>query len=229
MDHLFVPSFQQNDTSIEITDDLRSHVAALRLRNGDETLIFNGKGLIARCELRVDGASVEIRVKRMDSVEKPLPLVLAMGCLDHRDRFEFAFEKVVELGVTTFIPLSTNRVQRAKVSADRLDKKARAALTQSGQAWMPDIYDIVPLDAVLRGIPEDYEILVGEQHGEPHPNLPSDKPVAILVGPEGGFTNEELEVLRSDPRVRSIAIGRHRLRAETAAIALVSLVTAMRS
>ena len=82
---------------------------------------------------------------------------------------------------------------------------------------------------VLKQSPKEAEIIVGEQDGEPPSTVPIQKAVVVAVGPEGGFTDDELSQIRSDPRMRSMAIGHHRLRAETAAIALLSVVASRRS
>ena len=199
------------------------------MRDGDQVRVFNGRGLVATGVVSRHGKDVSLRVIDRKHAEPPVPLVLAIGGLDTRDRLEFAVEKAVELGATSIIPVMSERVQRLRSSADRLEHKAVAALTQSGNPWMPVISEPRSLVDVLNGLPADHRILLGDPEGGQLEGSIARGPVCCLVGPEGGFSPDELSVIQADDRCTPIAIGRLRLRAETAGVALMSVVRALRA
>lgn len=228
MHHVYAESLEPDSSSLTLSPEISRHLEALRIRDGEEVLALNGRGLVARVQISRTADEFSAVVLSDQLIPEPEPLILALGCLDHRDRFEFAVEKAVELGATRIVPLHTTRVQRAKVNIDRLNTKAVAALTQSGRTWLPQVTEISTIANVLETAPSNAEIIVGEQHGEPPSAVPLGNAIVIAVGPEGGFTDDELKVLRSDPRMRSMAIGHHRLRAETAAVALLAVVASRR-
>lgn len=228
MHHVYAESLEPGSSTLNVNSAISRHFDALRIRDGEEVLALNGRGLVARVQVSRTQNSYTGIIASEQVVPEPAPLILALGCLDHRDRFEFAIEKAVELGATKIVPLHTTRVQRAKVNISRLNTKAVAALTQSGRTWLPKVTEISSIAAVLKSAPTNAEVIVGEQHGEPPSRVPLENAIVVAVGPEGGFTEDELGVLRSDPRMRSMAIGHHRLRAETAAVALLSVVASRR-
>lgn len=228
MDHCFSSTLEPTHAYVEITPDLRRHLDALRVRDGDQVLVFNGRGLTATCGVQRSGPDLHLSVSERISVPRPVPLVLAMGGLDHRDRFEFAVEKAVELGATRIVPVDSARVQRFRSNGDRLEAKAIAAATQSGNPWLPEIAPPHTLQDLLAALPTDGRILLGDPDGGALDTATAKDPVCCLVGPEGGFTEDELALVTEDVRCIPIAIGRLRLRAETAGIALLSVVRSLR-
>ena len=228
MDHCYSHHLESGDVRVEVTPDLQRHLDALRVRDGEEIRVFNGRGLIATCRVSRAEGGAGLEVVSTDLVDSPTPLMLALGGLDHRDRFEFAVEKAVELGATAIIPLDTTYVQRHRTSTDRLVSKAVAALTQSGNPWLPQIAEPTSLESLLAEVPQDHGILLGDPDGRQVDLDLARSPLCCVVGPEGGFTNDEIAQLGADPRCIRIAIGRFRLRAETAGIAMLSAVRALR-
>lgn len=224
MDHLFIPEFGAADTTVALDEATRKHVAALRLRDGEPVRVLNGKGLVGHCSVVRQGAVVHLRVHACDVRPQPSPLTLVMSNLDNRDRFEFALEKAVELGVTRFVPLLADRCQHQRVSIDRLRAKAIAAVTQCGVAWLPEIAQSTSIDEVEWGS----VVIVGDDRGaRPNSDVLTER-VTVIVGPEGDFSDREKGLLNALPQTQRWAIGSTRLRAETAAIALVSAVIALR-
>lgn len=148
-------------------------------------------------------------------------LTLAMSVLDSRDRFEFALEKATELGITRFVPLLAKRSQHHRVHADRLVAKAVAAITQCGVAWLPEIAPAVGVE----DLPRANVVIVGDDTGDiPAALHHGTESILVVVGPEGDLTPEEKSYLHNTLQAHRWAIGQNRLRAETAAIALLSNV-----
>lgn len=224
MDYLFIAEFCADDTIVPIDEVVRRHVAALRLRDGEHVRVLNGRGLVGLCGVVRRGTDIQLAVHEVETRPRPASLTLVMSNLDNRDRFEFALEKAVELGVTCFVPLLADRCQHQRVSMDRLRAKAIAAVTQCGVAWLPELLAPVTIDGVTWGS----TVIVGDDRGARPSQDVLSADVTVIVGPEGDFTDREKAILDGLPQTQRWAVGSTRLRAETAAIALVSSVIALR-
>ncbi len=224
MDHIYIRECEPTHTTAPLSADAVRHIAALRLRDGEQVKVLNGRGLIARCTVQRQEGVLSLVVTDTLMIPKPPSLTLVMSVLDNRDRYEFALEKATELGITRFIPLLAERSQHHRVNHDRLVAKAIAALTQCGVAWLPDILPAVGVDRV------DWSetIIMGDDQGAPPNTADLTGDVCVVVGPEGDFSDREKSLLTNDLRTKRWAIGRNRLRAETAAIALIANVVSVR-
>jgi 16S rRNA (uracil1498-N3)-methyltransferase len=217
MDNLYSPIITAADEIVPHDAELLRHVAALRLRDGEHVRVLNGKGLVARCTVRRLAQQTELLISEYVQHERPHERTLALGVLDNRDRFEFAVEKVTELGITRIVPLLCDHSQHVRTSTERLRSKAIAALTQSGNPWLPSIDEPTPLhNLVCSG-----SVILGDAEGQP-PGPLTAGPLTFLVGPEGGFSQRELDYIHRELKPITWRIGSNRLRAETAAIALVA-------
>lgn len=217
MDNLYLPTITAAEQIVTPNEEMRRHMAALRLRDGEHVRVLNGRGLVATCQVqRLAGAAILSVIEHIQHHE-PQHLTLALGVLDNRDRFEFAVEKATELGVTRIIPVLCDHARHARSTNERLRHKAIAAITQSGNPWLPEILDPTAFDS----LPFGEVVILGDAQGE-SPRSQSSADIWVLVGPEGGFSESELEKLSLMPNVVRWRIGNNRLRAETAAVALVS-------
>jgi 16S rRNA (uracil1498-N3)-methyltransferase len=163
-------------------------------------------------------------------VPKPPATILCLGVLDSRERFEFAVEKAVELGATHVVPLITDHAAFARSSAVRLTAKVVAAITQSGRAWLPVVHKGLSLDAALEMLTAEFVTMItiyGDALGASPGELDAGVPVAVVVGPEGGLSQREVDLLAGFGAV-PWAISTTRLRGETAAVALMSVVAVLR-
>ena len=227
MDYVFISDLDANDQEIRVTEAVAQHLKALRINDQQRVGVINGKGIKAIAHVQLHKKEYQLRV---DSIEKSPANprnVLALGILDHRDRFEFAIEKACELGATDIIPLHTNHVQFVRLSNERLLAKCVAACTQSGNPWVPLVHDFMTVQQALLWqtlmLPNGV-CIVGDVCGQSPRYADIERPVMLMVGPEGGFSNAEQAMISQHPNVTFWAVGNHRLRAETAAIALLSIV-----
>lgn len=141
-------------------------------------------------------------------------------------RTDFIVEKAVELGVARIIPVQTRHTNSERIRQDRLQAHAVEAAEQCGATFAPRVDDLISLDKLLASFPADRnllwcdEALVGQA-----PTLTGarGKPWAILIGPEGGFAVDEQTRLRGLPHVVPMALGPRILRADTAAVAALTL------
>ncbi len=228
MDNVFIESLAEHSTTIVPPPETARHLAALRLREGEHVGVLNGKGLLASCTVeRKERTGMILHVVSRSVEAAAIPFVLCMGLLDNRDRMEFVVEKATELGVTDLMFVDADHHQHhGSVKMERMEAKAKAALTQCGRLWLPVLHEPATLQDVIGRMPSDAVAYAGDQFGGAITTEPTHSSGCwIYVGPEGGFSRGEQDLLDAS-NVRRIRIGRYRLRAETAAIALTSVVSA---
>ncbi len=208
----------------------------LRLRAGDVVLVFNGRDGEWRAEIAPDGRkSADLVVgERLREQEAGPDLVYAFAPLKHA-RLDYMVQKAVEMGASRLQPTLTRRTQAARVNLERMRANAVEAAEQCGVLALPEILAEAPLERVLAGLePERVLVFCDEDapgrdplevlattRGDPALKL------AVLVGPEGGFTDEERAVVLRHPRVARVSLGPRILRADTAAVAALALVQAV--
>lgn len=223
MDRFFTPDAPDHARDGEVTlPDEEAHHArnVLRKRAGDEVELFDGRGG------RADGVLETVERKRVvvrifgEWIREPEPavrLVIATA-LPKGDRARFLVEKATELGVDRLIPLHTTRsvVAPRETKLDRLRQTAVAACKQCGRNRLPEIDEPVDWPTFL-STKRPGPLFVADPTGETV-EPPTDGDLAIAIGPEGGFTPDELDAARA-AGAEFIGLGRHILRIETAVLA----------
>lgn len=226
--HLFsfyVPALAETDAIIEIVGDEHRHLArVLRMSRGDALRVTNGRGLRVSAAIESIGASKTLaRVTSVDEHDPPRTrLALALGVIQ-RAHFEIAVSQCVEVGVTEIIPVLAEKCHaRAWSSATRTraERVAIAAMKQSNRSWLPPIHDAMAVAELARSARGFARAVLADADGRDEVVGASGDSVAI-VGPEGGFTDSEIEALVAAGATRA-ALARHRLRSETAAVVLVA-------
>ncbi|HVR40526.1 MAG TPA: 16S rRNA (uracil(1498)-N(3))-methyltransferase [Thermoanaerobaculia bacterium] len=189
----------------------------VRVRVGEEVEIFDGRGVAALGvidALERDHALITLRA-HVSPRESAIAIQLAMAIIQ-LEKFELVLQKATELGVRTIIPLVTERVElrpeRYKGKADRWNKIVFEATKQCGRAIIPTIEAPASFDDVLKrkGLKIVFE---ADTEATPQPR----NPATLLIGPEGGWSEHELELAREHGCTFE-RLGPRRLRAETAAI-----------
>lgn len=211
--------------------EARHAVKVLRMREGDEIVVVDGVGGWYRgalVEAFRDRAVVQVRETRRDVGEPARSVVLALGVLHHRDRFETAVEKAVELGAMGVLPLRTARAAPGSMREARLETILLAGMKQSMRSRLPQLHPEATLVDVLDAFPGAQFLIAHEAaEGVPTPAAASStpaRPIVVLIGPEGGFTDEEVSQA-VDAGAVVVSLGPRRLRAETAAlVALADLM-----
>lgn len=228
------------ESSITLSRDESHHLTrVLRLREGDEAFAFDGCGREYRCRVsRVDAQSAQLEIVETlgDAVESLLDLTLAQA-LAKGEKFDTIVQKATELGVRRIIPLVTEHSdvrlndERAERRAERWRRIALEALKQSGgrrlvtiqapMAFRDFIASTTSQSAtpVLLVFSERGGQAVNEALGE----ISTTQPVMACVGPEGGWSDEELKMLAARG-ARFVTLGPRILRTETAAIVAVMLI-----
>ncbi len=199
----------------------------IRKSVGDSVRIFNG----AAGEWRAEIVSVGKRAATlsvMEQLRSPMasPDVTLIFAPVRKHRTAFIIEKGTELGVQTFQPVLTSRTQFPRLNVDKASLQAIEAAEQTERLDVPHIRDAKPLLDVLAAW-DGTPILFADEAGDANAarevcaKLPA--PIAIIIGPEGGFTEAERAELRGMPNVHPVTLGPRILRADTAAVALLSV------
>jgi len=221
------PDTTESDTTVTLEGEEHHHLArVLRLRPGEDAFVTDGRGLVAECTVeRIDSESTELAMRRVRREADPPEVTLALALLK-KDRFAQALEQTVELGVTRCLPFVAERSKVRNYEArtvERMQRVALSAMKQSFRPWLAGVEEPVDLDAVLAAAAEADDVIVGEQGGEKwSPRAPA-RGTMVVVGPEAGLTDGEIEAL-CGVGGQAVRVSRQRLRSETAAVALVAAI-----
>jgi 16S rRNA (uracil1498-N3)-methyltransferase len=206
------------------------HLRVRRAEDGEAVELRDGHGLIGLGRLVRAGKTWEVDVTAAELASRPPELTLAVGAGD-RDRFGWLVEKATELGVTSVIPLETERTagvaSRVRTQhLERLRRHALEAVKQSGAAWATLVAEPVSLDEIAAR-PIEGQGWVADANGAAVPATVGKIPLTVVIGPEGGLTAAELDRLRG-AGYAAVSLGQHTLRFETAAIAAAAAAVAGR-
>jgi 16S rRNA (uracil1498-N3)-methyltransferase len=229
MIRLFIPQDLAAGYGVILTlEQSRYLTAVMRQPIGAQVLLFNGRdgewtATLTETGKRGSLLKVDDQVRAM-SLGPDLDLVVAMV---KRGRIETIVEKAAELGVRRVRLAVTRRTNVDFVKLGRLDAIALEAAEQTGRLDVPTVEDPEKLADILDGWDPARQLVFCDEAGDARPALQalagSQGPAAILIGPEGGFAPEERERLRSLPFVIPVSLGPRILRADTAAIAALTL------
>jgi 16S rRNA (uracil1498-N3)-methyltransferase len=228
---------------ISITGEKARYLTSvLRCRKGDDLIVFGGGADCFRTTISEVGRQeviVEIREKFFSSLESPLCIILAQALLKG-EKMDLVIQKTTELGVTEILPVITSRSQlRDTRKSGRWRKITEEASRQSGRNVIPVVHEPVGFSNIFsdQALPFSAGLIFYEGKGmklskatellkrASNPAVPCLKEARLLIviGPEGGFTEEEIELAR-EKGLLVISLGQRILRAETAAISAVTLV-----
>jgi 16S rRNA (uracil1498-N3)-methyltransferase len=206
------------------------HLRVRRVKDGQTVEVLDGAGLRGTGSLVLTGGSWAVDIR--DAVRDPRPaeLTLAVAAGD-RERFSWMIEKAAELGVTAVLPLETSRTAGVATGLkaahlDRLRRRALEATKQCGASWVLRVEAPVRLSSFLEQ-PRGGTKWLADAAAESPPFKLDQGAVTVVVGPEGGFSEEERGSLISSG-YRPVALGPQTLRFETAALAAAALVSVAR-
>jgi 16S rRNA (uracil1498-N3)-methyltransferase len=206
----------------------------MRLMQGDALSLFNGRDGEWRAEVAEAGKRGGTLVCAGQTAPQGAPpdLWLVFAPIK-KARTDFIVEKAVEMGAARIVPVQTDFTNSERIRRDRLQAHALEAAEQCGISYVPEVAELVRLDRLLAGWPADRalyfcdEALAGEgaSSWEKYAGGPGAEPPAsaILIGPEGGFSEAERTRLAALPFTRPIVLGPRILRADTAAVAALAL------
>lgn len=232
------PSQKQGDTIEIIGEDVNHIKNVLRMKNGEQFVLCDGAGTDYLCELvgaKERNLLAHILEEKPSETELPVRLVLFQG-LPKKDKMELIIQKVVELGVAEIVPVVTKRTI-VKTDEGKSEKKqnrwqaiAESAAKQSGRGVIPRVTPICTWKEALAQMKDlEYNTILYENARGMQPTAEfvaaaaEKKSIGIFVGPEGGFTEEEVEAVKAQG-AECLSLGKRILRTETAGLAMLSML-----
>lgn len=225
-----VPAVPAAGERVALPPSEAAHARARRLRPGDGVLLVDGTGAQGEGELTSAGKKIEVLVTaRADAPPDPCRIWLGVAAV-RGERLAWIAEKAGELGVSTLVLVRSERTQAERAAdavRDRIERLVREAAKQSGAARWPACLGPVSFEEAIAAAPSPPSAarLFVDFSGEPFPaRLPAGA-CALLVGPEGGWTDAEREAAKSSGWT-AVALPAATLRAETAVVASLALARA---
>ncbi len=229
----YINEYDASRKQIVLDEETSKHtVQVLRMKKGEKLNLTDGKGNLLtaeiidnhkkHCEVRIEGTRYKVQGTRKISI--------AISLLKNSSRFEWFLEKATELGINEIIPLICERTEKQKFREDRMQNILISAMLQSQQCWLPVLHKPIDYQLIFR----QEEIIHASQKFIAHciedqkrnltdlvnESLPSQ---IILIGPEGDFTNEEVQ-LAIHNHFDAVSLGDTRLRAETAGVVAATIL-----
>lgn len=217
-----------NNDQVIIDSEEQTHIVkVLRMREGEEIFVTDGKGNLAKGNLRLEGKRVSLEVFE---IKKDLPnfspqLHIAIAPTKNIDRIEFFLEKATEMGISEITFLQTEQTERKNINIEKLRKQSIAASKQSLRFHFPKVNDLTKFSDFIKDIEpektfvahcnENLERLELKMLRQAHDD--SSGKITFLIGPEGDFSEKEIQLL-AEKGVKAVSLGSQRLRTETAGI-----------
>lgn len=217
---------------VKINEEEQTHISkVLRMRDGEEIFLTDGKGNLAKGNLQFEGKKISLVVSE---ISENLPnfsthLHIAIAPTKNIDRIEFFVEKATELGISEITFLQTEKSERKNINTDKIRKQSIAASKQSLRTHFPKINDLIkfsdfvenldPEKSFIAHCNEQFERIDLKELSENPKSIKvkSINPITFLIGPEGDFSDREIKIL-AEKGIRAVALGTQRLRTETAGI-----------
>ncbi|TPK92487.1 16S rRNA (uracil(1498)-N(3))-methyltransferase [Mesorhizobium sp. B2-4-17] len=233
MQRLFVSDDLGSNIELEPSQQ-QSHylMHVLRLGEGADVLLFNGRdGEWSAAIAAKSKKAVRLKVLTLQRPQPPLPDLIYCFAPLKQGRLDYLMQKAVEMGAGILQPVVTQHTQVAKPSIDRLRANVVEAAEQCGILAVPELREAEKLERLLTGWDKERRLIFCDEDASTNNPLPAlqqvkEKKLALLVGPEGGFSDDERKMLRALPFVTAIPLGPRILRADTAAVAALAVMQA---
>lgn len=199
--------------------------SVMRLKEGAPVKLFDDiSGEYLATVTNISKRDLDLTVEAKLRERETTPDLWIAQALVKKDRFDWIAEKACELGAGRFVPVLAARCVVDKVKDDRLRAHMIEAAEQCERTALPQIAPLTKLDALLKDWPTERTLyFCDERGGEPFLEAIKAGSAAVLIGPEGGFTDGENAAIRAHPSARPVSLGPRILRADTAAVAAISV------
>lgn len=215
--------FGQISPDLIIDSDEQQHITkVLRMREGEEIFVTDGKGNLVKGNLVFEGKKVSLDVSE---IKENLPdfspkLHIAIAPTKNIDRIEFFVEKAVEMGISEITFILTEKTERKNISIDKLRKQAIGASKQSHRFHFPKVNDLIKFSDFMKNLNPENTFVAHCNENLKRINLndiPKFNNYTFLIGPEGDFSDKEIQLL-AEKGIKAVSLGNQRLRTETAGI-----------
>ncbi|ROI13985.1 RsmE family RNA methyltransferase [Epilithonimonas hominis] len=215
--------FGQISPDLILDLDEQLHITkVLRMREGEEIFVTDGKGNLVKGNLVFEGKKVSLDVSE---IKENLPdfspkLHIAIAPTKNIDRIEFFVEKAVEMGISEITFILTEKTERKNISIDKLRKQAIGASKQSHRFHFPKVNDLIKFSDFIKNLDSENTFVAHCNESLERVSLndiPKFNNYTFLIGPEGDFSDKEIQLL-ADKGIKAVSLGNQRLRTETAGI-----------
>ena len=229
----YIENFKPGQKEILLDEENSKHVVqVLRMKDGEKLNLTDGKGNLITAEI-IDDHKKRCLVKVLNSpltTHHSRKITIAISLLKNSSRLEWFLEKATEIGINEIIPLICERSEKQKFREDRMKNILISAMLQSQQCWLPVLHQPIDYQLLFR----QQDVIDASQKFIAHciedekrnlsdlvnESLPSQ---IILIGPEGDFTSEEVQLALQN-HFTTVSLGETRLRAETAGVVAATLL-----
>lgn len=221
---------------VELDKTAAHHLTrVLRMQNNEEIVLFNGEGGEFNARISLDGKHVHAQIDDFTDgdPESDLSITLLQG-ISKGERMDICIQKAVELGVSKIVPVICQRTV-VNIKGERSDKKTQHwqgiiinACEQSGRTRIPRLLDPIKLDDALKLPDLGFKLTLSPNAMITLPQISTaEKNIALLIGPEGGLSTDEIELAQTH-EFKTVRMGPRILRTETAAIAAITALQLLR-
>lgn len=238
LQRLYVDAALGPETSVLCNKDQSNYLRnVLRLNAGDEILIFNGvdgewlSRLAPRGKRECD-LIVIAQVRAQTRVQQTGSELQYLFAPLKRARLDYMVQKATEMGVASLHPVLTERTVAGRVNTGRMRSNVIEAAEQCGILCLPSVHEPCKLSTALSNLEASRILFFADEAADTttplqaFDGLERGQPTAVIIGPEGGFSETERRQIRAMPQTRVMSLGPRIMRADTAAVALLALVNA---
>lgn len=216
--------------TVLLNEETSKHIVqVLRMQNGEQLLLTDGKGNLFTTEI-TDNNKRSCAVKILTTLYKSQPdrkICIAISLVKNTSRFEWFLEKATEIGVTEIVPLLCARTEKQHFRYDRMKTIVISAMLQSQQVWLPILHEPTKFEKVIEQSNNDQKLIAhcieDDKQQLSHLQIAKSPNLQITIGPEGDFTNEEIALAITNNFI-PVSLGNTRLRTETAGIVAATLL-----
>lgn len=213
------------EVAVKDKDLIHQWQKVFRLKQGDRVIIFDGTDFDYVSEfISLDRSNAVLKIieKKLNQ-NIPKKEIHLFQSIIKKDKFEWVLEKGTELGVSCFHPVVSERSEKKNFNFERAKKITKEACEQSGRPNLPEINEAINLEDAFK---DDFFSIAFHTVGDKFEkkDFEEEKILAVFIGPEGGWSNKELEFFK-DKGVKILSLGKPILRSETAAVAISSLLS----
>ncbi|MER9474455.1 16S rRNA (uracil(1498)-N(3))-methyltransferase [Mesorhizobium sp. M0520] len=233
MQRLFVPDGLGPDIEFDVGPQQSHYLShVLRLGEGAEILVFNGRdGEWSAAIAAKSKKALRLKLLALQRPQPPLPDLVYCFAPLKQGRLDYLVQKAVEMGAGILQPVITQHTQVAKPGIERLRANVVEAAEQCGILAVPELREAEKFERLLSNWDRERRLIFCDEDASTNSPLPAlqavrENKLGLLVGPEGGFSDEERRMLRALPFVTAIPLGPRILRADTAAVAALALIQA---